>query len=120
MNLRGKRLVRSIVKLALAKKALDLTVINLKRHSNFTDYFVICSASVPQHVKAIADHIIQQLRLVGLSPLHQDGLTALQWVALDYGEIIVHIFLPQTREFYLLEKLWGDAPREVFSEQKHK
>lgn len=79
--------------------------------TQFTDYFVLITAEVDQHLKGIADFIIYQVRDQGLRPHHVEGMNGLRWVLIDYIDVIVHIQLPDVRDFYDLEALWGDAER---------
>lgn len=75
-----------------------------------SDYFVICSASNDRQVKAIADAVQRSLREHGARPKHVEGLDAARWILLDFGDVVVHVFLDEEREFYNLERLWQDAP----------
>ncbi|HXO22585.1 MAG TPA: ribosome silencing factor [Thermoanaerobaculia bacterium] len=102
--------VREAVAAAEDRKAIDWKVLHLAAVSDFTDYFLICSASSERQVQAIADGIVERLRAEGLRPLHVEGYNRGQWVLLDYGDLVVHIFQEQTRSFYALERLWSDAP----------
>jgi len=82
-----------------------------------TDYFVICTGTNDRQVKSIADEVEEQLRVrAGLKPIGREGLTEGTWVLLDFADIVVHVFQPADRDFYRLEKLWGDAPRLVLPE----
>lgn len=96
---------------AESKKAKDVVILDLRQQSNFTDYFIICSGNTQRQTKAIGDAIIEKLEMEGVSPWHSDGLDGNIWMLLDYGDMVVHIFESQFREFYDLEHLWGDAPR---------
>ena len=100
-------------RLALDKNGLDIKILDLRKLSDVADYFVICSGSVDIHVKAIADSIVDKLKERGVKVWHKEGYQALNWVLLDYVSVVVHIFRPEIRERYALEKLWGDAPLEV-------
>ena len=91
------------------KKAFDILILDLRELTYFTDYFVICSGSNITQVGAIADGIGQALAEVGIRPSHVEGEAEASWVLMDYGDIVVHIFDEQTRAYYCLEKLWGDA-----------
>jgi ribosome-associated protein len=102
--------VREAVAAAEDRKAIDLKVLQLEKVSDFTDYFIIASGSSERQVQAIADAIEQRLRAVRVRPLHVEGLTRGQWVLLDYGDLVVHVFQEEQRRFYALERLWGDAP----------
>ena len=96
---------------ALDRKAEDLTILNLAKVSDFTELFLVCSATNERQVKAIADHVRDELRMNGLRPLHVEGEAAGRWVLMDYGgDMVVHVFLEETRQFYALERLWADAP----------
>ena len=99
--------------LALSKKAFDVIILKLKKLSSVCDYFVICSGTVDVHVKAIADAIEDGLREQGLRPSHREGGGNANWILLDYFDVVVHVFREETRQFYALEKLWGDAPVET-------
>ena len=101
---------KKIADLIFNKKGFDVVIIDLKKLTTFSDYFVICSADSDTQVKAIADEIDKTLRDEGIKCWHKEGLTALSWVLLDYVDVVVHIFKKESREFYNIEKLWGDAP----------
>ena len=96
-------------KAALKKKAVDLTVLDLNGLTVIADYFVICSGESTTQVKAIAEFIEQEFTKRGLKLLGMEGLVYGHWVLLDYGDVIVHVFETETREYYGLEKLWMDA-----------
>ena len=96
---------------ALDKKAIDLVVLDLGNGTAFTDYFVICTGANSRQVQALADGIEQALAAQGTKPALVEGRSHAEWVLIDYFDFIVHIFTPQTREFYALERLWGDAQR---------
>jgi ribosome-associated protein len=99
------------VRAAEDKKALDLTVLDLRKASGFTDYFVICSGANPRQVRAIADSVIDALGQEGAKAAHVEGYDRAEWILLDYFDFIVHVFAPETRMFYALERLWGSAER---------
>lgn len=106
------------LKLAIAgaqdKQAVDLTVLDLRNASAFTDFFIVCTGNNTKHVQAIADGIEEGLRAAGQKPALVEGYNRGEWVLLDYFTFIVHVFLPAQRNFYALEKLWGGAePIEV-------
>jgi ribosome-associated protein len=102
--------VRLAVAAAEDRKAIDLKVLHLEKISDFTDYFVICSGSSERQVQAIADAVEERLRRGQVRPLHVEGATRGQWVLLDFGDLVVHVFQEEPRRFYALERLWGDAP----------
>ena len=93
------------------KKALDLVVLDLRKADGFTDFFVVCSGSNSRQIRAIADGVIETLAAEGAKPAHIEGYDGSEWILLDYFDFIVHIFAPETRMFYGLERLWGSAER---------
>ncbi|MCU0255253.1 MAG: ribosome silencing factor [Vicinamibacterales bacterium] len=106
--------VRLALRAAFSKKAEHVTVLDLRKKAAFTDFFVICSGQNPRQVKAIVDAIEDVLRKSGIKPLHIEGYERAEWVLLDGFDFIVHVFTPDSREFYSLERLWGAAePRPV-------
>jgi ribosome-associated protein len=98
-------------RLALEKKAVDLLVLDMSGLVVFTDYFVICSGVSTQQVKAIVDNIDEGLSGKKITPQGVEGRAYAHWVLIDYGDVVVHVFDKETREYYGLEKLWLDAPR---------
>ena len=105
-------LAHRIADLALDKKACDIKILDLSKVSSVCDYFVICSADADVQVRAIADHVADELRKDGERCWHREGYESLRWVLLDYVDVVVHVFIREVREFYGLEDLWGDAPTE--------
>ena len=97
------------------RKAEDIVIMEMREKSNIGEYFVVMSASSSVRVKAIVDHIEDSMEGHGFRALHKEGLAEALWVLMDYGEILVHVFYHDTRKFYSLETLWGDAPRKHFS-----
>ena len=96
---------------ALERKAQNVVALDLRGISTATDYFVIGSGSSDIHVRAIAEHVIEELKKDGERAGHVEGLEGGRWVLVDYIDFVVHVFHPSAREFYQLETLWGDAPR---------
>jgi ribosome-associated protein len=103
--------VGKAVRAALDKKALDVVVLDLRNTPAFTDFFVLCSGTTQRQVKAIADAVEETLRAAKVRPAHVEGYDRAEWILMDFFTFIVHVFTPQTREFYSLERLWGDAVR---------
>lgn len=99
------------MELALERKAHDVTVLDLRGISSATDYFVLASGNSDVQVKAIADHVLEELKKGGVRVEHVEGQQGGRWVLLDYIDFVVHVFHPHARAFYQLENLWGDAPR---------
>ena len=100
-----------IAGLALEKKAADVAVLEVKDLVHYAEYFVLCSGTSTQQVKTIVEHIEDGLRKQKEKKLGIEGLGHAHWVLMDYGDVIVHVFEPETRQYYELEKLWLDAPR---------
>lgn len=94
---------------ASKKKAVDIKILNVKDISPIADYFVICSGNSSIHVRAIADEIEDKMAEKGINPDHKEGYQGAGWILLDYGDVIVHIFSAEYREFYGIERLWADA-----------
>jgi ribosome-associated protein len=105
------------VRAALDKKAVDVVVLDLRHTPAFTDFFILCSGQNPRQVKAIADSIEESLRGARLRPSHVEGYDRAEWILMDFFTFIVHVFSPTTREFYGLERLWGDAERIEIAEE---
>jgi len=96
---------------ALDKKASDIVILDLRKASAFTDFFVICTGASSRQVKAIADAVQTALRAHGSRAALIEGESRAEWVLIDYFDVIFHVFTPATREFYGLERLWADAER---------
>lgn len=96
--------------LILDRKGRDLMLLDLRGISSATDYFLIATGTSDLHVQAIAEHVIDELKKEGVRPGHVEGLNGGRWVLIDYFDFVVHIFHPAARDFYQLERLWGDAP----------
>jgi ribosome-associated protein len=109
--------VTRAVRVALEKKAMDVVVLDLRKTPAFTDFFVLCSGQNPRQVKAIADAVEEALRGAKIRPAHVEGYDRADWILMDFFTFIVHVFSPQTREFYALERLWGDAERIEMSDE---
>jgi len=108
-------LAKQIAGIAIDKKARDVIILDLRPLTSITDYFVICTGEVDQHVKAIVDEIDNRLRPAE-KPWHIEGYQHLSWVLMDYVNVVVHVFNPETREYYNLERLWGDATTEKIAD----
>ena len=99
------------VQAALERKAIDPTVLGIGRVSTFTEQFVICHGTNSRQVQAIADSVRSELKNEGRWPLHVEGYRNAEWILLDYGDFVVHIFSKDRRYYYDLERLWRTAPR---------
>ncbi len=93
------------------KKAADLVLLDLRKAAGFTDFFLIASGGNARQVRAIADAVMEGLAEEGVKPAHVEGYDRSEWILLDYFDFIVHVFAPETRAFYSLERLWGNAER---------
>lgn len=112
----AKELARLTAELALSKKAKDVLILDLTGLSDVTNYFVLCTGESDTQVKAISDAIDEGTRERDARVWRREGITHLHWVLLDYVDVVVHIFQPRVREYYDIERLWGDAPRTVVSD----
>ena len=113
MSMSPERLATTIAALAADKKAVDIVALDLRGVAGYTDFFVLCSGNTDRQTKAIHDGIHLGLKNEhGLLPRRVEGLTEARWILMDYLDVVVHVFTPETRDFYRLESLWGDVPRE--------
>lgn len=102
---------------ASSRKAVGMIALDIRKIASFADFFLICSGTSTRQVQAIADEIMDQLREErGSRPSSLEGYESAHWILLDYGDLIVHVFLEESREFYQLERLWRDAERVDLSE----
>jgi len=107
---------KAIAEIILSKKGSDIKILDLSAVSSIADFFLICSADSDAQVRAIADEIDKQLRKNGIKCYYKEGYDSLNWVLLDYFDVVVHIFRKEARQFYNLEKLWGDAPVTIIED----
>jgi ribosome-associated protein len=105
------------IKAAEDKKANELVVLDLRKAHGFTDYFLICSGTNSRQIRAIADGIVEALAAEGQKPAFVEGYDRSEWILLDYFDFIVHVFAPETRAFYGLERLWGNAEQVQGAEE---
>ncbi|UGS37530.1 ribosome silencing factor [Capillimicrobium parvum] len=104
-----------IAEQASDKKAADIVVLDLRGALGYTDMFVIATGNTDRQVKAIHDGIHRALKDEhGILPRRVEGLTESRWVLMDYLDVVVHVFTPETREYYRLEQLWGDVPSRSY------
>lgn len=104
-------MLRAAVEAAVDKKASDIVVLDLEGLASFTDYFLLCSGGSQRQLKTVADEIDRRLREAGRKPMHFEGYPKGEWVLMDYVDFVIHIFTPESRAYYDLERLWGDAAR---------
>jgi len=106
----------NIAHLALSKKASDVRIIDVRKFSSVTDFFVICHGDAELQVKAIQEAVVDGMKKSGVGVWHKEGYQFNRWVLLDYVDVVVHVFLREMREFYNLERLWGDADIETITD----
>ena len=109
-------IVEQIEAYAADKKAFDIVRLDVGELLGYTDHFVICSGNTDRQVKAIHDGILEGMKKDhGITPRRVEGLPEARWILMDYLDVVVHIFLPEAREYYRLEQLWGEAPKHAAS-----
>lgn len=118
--MKGKTLANYIVKLIEEKKGEDIRIIDVKKLTIITDYFVLCTGSVGEHCDAISNEIEEKLKRKKLIPNSIDRGTDSSWIAMDYGSVIVHIMTEEKRKFYDLEKIWEEVKPKITSKRKSK
>ncbi|MGH9386839.1 MAG: ribosome silencing factor [Vicinamibacterales bacterium] len=109
--LRLPKAIQTVIEAARAKKAVNVVVLDLRKAGAFTDFFVICSGANPRQVQAISDAVEDALKLQKQRPTHVEGYARAEWVLIDYFDFVVHIFSKHARDFYGLDRLWGNAAR---------
>lgn len=112
----AQELARRAARLALTKRAEDVTILDLRDLDGVSDFFVLATGHSEVQVRAIADAVDEGLAEEGARPWHVEGYEARRWILLDYVDVVVHVFHARAREYYLLDKLWGDAGREVVAD----
>jgi ribosome-associated protein len=110
--------IAAAIAAARDKKATSVTVLDLRKTGAFTDYFVICSGANPRQVHAIADGVEESLKAKKIRPTHVEGYQRAEWILLDYFDFVVHVFSTNARQFYGLERLWGEATRIEMDEDE--
>lgn len=114
MSIKPEELYKIIALAADDKKAKDLLILDMKGITLVADYFIICSANSTTQVKAIADNIEEKTAEKGINLMHKEGYDAARWILLDFGSVVVHVFVEEERRFYNIERLWGDAKSVSF------
>ena len=115
-NIENKKLVNQFVELMQDKKVQDIVILDVKELTSLTDYFILCTSESTPQTKAVMDHIYKNMRANGLRPNNLEDTKTLEWVAMDYFNIVIHIFNDETRKYYQFERLWGDAKIEKINE----
>jgi ribosome-associated protein len=113
---RPKTVAKKIVGFVQSKKAEDIQLFDLRKITTMADFFLICSGASDVQVKAIAEAVLDGCKKEKIAVYHVEGMSSLRWVLIDLVDIVVHIFHPEARRYYQLERLWGDAIIETFSD----
>ena len=108
--------IARVVEILQDKKALAITLLDLRDITDTCDYFLLCTGTSEQHIRSLADEVRTQLAELGEKPWHIEGADTRRWVLIDYVDFVVHIFREDARDFYALERLWGDAERTDFAD----
>ena len=108
---RMPKVIQTAIEAARNKKAVDMVVLDLRKAGAFTDFFVICSGANPRQVQAISDAVEEALKAQKQRPTHVEGYARAEWVLIDYFDFVIHIFSRHARDFYGLDRLWGNAIR---------
>lgn len=116
-NKTSREKAKLIARFAAEKKGEDIVLMDMANLSMMCDWFVIISAGSPRRVKTVSDTIKKALFKKKLEPLHVEGKSSSCWTLLDYGDVVVHVFYKGIREFYALERLWADAPKQFFNDK---
>ncbi len=109
---------KQISELMLEKKALNIKIIDVRKITTLTDFFIICTSESQPQTRAITEHVKQKMKEKKINVWHVEGYEHLDWVLMDYVNIVVHIFNAETREYYALERLWADGKVTLISDEK--
>ena len=112
----SREILDSGVEFVQSRKAEDVLVLDLREIADFTDYFLICTGTSDVHVRAVADAVLEGMKEKGQKPWHVEGYDTRKWILIDFVDVVVHVFQPEARRFYRLERLWGDAPSEYIED----
>ena len=115
-NIENKKIVNQFVELMQDKKVQDIVILDVKELTSLTDYFILCTSESTPQTKAVMDHIYKNMRENGFRPNNLEDTKTLEWVAMDYFNVVIHIFNKETRDYYQFERLWGDAKIEKINE----
>ncbi len=107
---------RKVARFAYDKKAVDLLIMDLRKVTDVTSFFIVCTGESGPQVRAIADNVLEKAKKAALEVYNVEGYESQRWILIDMIDIVVHVFLPDVRRYYQLERLWGDAPVERFGE----
>ena len=115
-KIEAQNLAREAARLTLTKRAEDVVILDLRELDGVCDYFVLATGQSEVQTRAIADAVDEGMRVKGIRPWHTEGYEARRWILIDYVDFVVHVFHTRAREYYLLDKLWGDARRETVAD----
>jgi ribosome-associated protein len=107
--LKSNDIIKKITEILEEKKAKEISIIDIKKLEAFTDYFVICTGTSNVHIRSICDYVKEKLEQIGMENVNIGGYDSANWIVIDYGSILIHIFDRQSREFYNIERLWFDG-----------
>lgn len=111
-SISGEQIARRVADLLDDRKGVEIVALDVRGLANFADWFVFCSGRSDRQVKALHDSVREGMKGdLGILPAHTEGERERRWILLDYGDVLVHIMLPEVRDYYRLEELWGDAPQ---------
>lgn len=117
MSLHEDEKIKRTVEILQDKKGLDITLLDLRKLTDTSDYFLLSTGTSEQHVRSLAGEVRDKLAEIGEKPWHVEGADSGRWILLDYVHFVVHIFRQEARDFYSLEHLWGDAERTEFKDR---
>ena len=109
--------VQRLVRVLQDMHGTEILVMDLRKLTDTTDYFILCTGNSDPHVRALADEVCEQSKLAGDPPWHIEGYATRRWILVDFVHVVVHLFRREAREFYALERLWGDAPFTRFEDE---
>ena len=116
MSMTNRETADRCIELLQSRKAENILLLNLRGISDVADYFLVCTGTSDPHARSLADAILEGMKADGHRPWQVEGLDTRKWILFDFVDVVVHIFQPDTRTFYGLERLWGDAPAEMIEE----
>ena len=112
----SKQIMEIVVKAMDSKKAIDIKALDIGKITTMADYFVICQGGSTTQIKAIADEVEEKLSEAGVKPFGREGMNTAYWILMDYSDVVLHVFTPDSREFFNIEHLWADAKEVDISE----
>lgn len=113
LKMKGNDNIKTIINLIQEKKGYDITILDIRKQSSLTDFFIICSSDSDPQTRSIANYLKKELSKLKIKPYQIEGLTDLDWILMDYYNIVIHIFRNEIRKYYNIERLWADAKIEM-------